>query len=150
MMKTVLSGLDIAAGREEQKLTFIYVTDLARAVFSALQSPHTRKTYPLSDGQVYTDSEYTRIVKECLGKKHVVRIKIPLGILHAVSMLCEYWGRLSGNPSTLNRDKYMIMKQRDWSCDISLSREDLSFKPEYGLKKGMQAATDWYRENGWL
>lgn len=150
MMKTVQSGLDIAAGCKEQKLTFIYVTDLANAVFSALKSPYTQKTYSLSDGQVYTDSEYAQTVKDCLGKKHVLRIKIPLGILHAISTLCEYWGRFSGKPSTLNRDKYLIMKQRDWSCDISLATKDLSFKPEYDLKKGLKTSADWYRENGWL
>jgi nucleoside-diphosphate-sugar epimerase len=150
MMKSVQSGWDMAAGRKEQKLTFIYVTDLANAVFCALQSPHVRKTYAVSDGQVYTDSEYTRIVKESLGKKHVVRIKIPLWLLYTVSALCEWTSCFSGKPSTLNRDKYLIMKQRDWSCDTTPLFNDLSFKPEYDLRKGIAACVSWYRANGWL
>jgi nucleoside-diphosphate-sugar epimerase len=150
MIKSVRSGWDITAGRKEQKLTFIYVTDLADAVFSALQSPYIRKTYPVTDGQVYTDSAYTRIVKESLGKKHLIRIKIPLWLLYLVSVLCEFFARFSGKPSTLNRDKFVIMKQRDWTCDTSLLFKDLSFTPAYDLRKGIEACVEWYRGNDWL
>jgi nucleoside-diphosphate-sugar epimerase len=150
LIKTIKNGLDVAAGFKAQKLTFIYVKDLAKAVFLALQSPFSRKTYPVADGDVYSDREYTRIVKEALGKKRVIRIRIPLFILKMASILAEAFSRLSRKPSTLNRDKYKIMKQRDWTCDTSAPERDLGFRAAYRLPHGLQESINWYRSRGWL
>ena len=150
MVKTVKSGLDVAAGLKKQLLTFIYVSDLTQAVFLALQSSFTHKIYPVTDGKIYTDKEYTQIVKNSLGKKHVLRIKIPLFILYVVSYCSEKLAQITRKPSTLNTDKYQIMKQRDWTCDTSPLFNELSFKPEYDLTKGMKTCVDWYRENNWI
>ncbi len=150
MIKTVQSGLDVAAGFKEQHLTFIYVTDLVKAVFLALESPFSGKIYPVTDGKVYTDKEYTQIVKESLGKKFVLRVKVPLWLLYLISVLAESLSKLTGKPSTLNRDKYIIMKQRDWTCNVTDILEDLSFSPEYDLKQGIDTCVKWYKDNKWL
>ncbi len=150
MMKTVQAGLDVAAGWKEQQLSFIYVTDLVQAVFLSLKTSLQNKIYPVTDGQIYTDKQYTQMVKKALGKKHVLRIKVPLSLLYLVSVISEGFSRISGKASTLNRDKYKIMKQRDWTCDVSALFEDLSFVPAYDLNKGIDACVNWYRKNGWL
>jgi nucleoside-diphosphate-sugar epimerase len=150
MLKTVKAGLDIGAGFRPQRLTFIYVRDLAEAVFLALESPLVNKCYFVADGDVYTGKEYTRLIKKALGKRFVLNIKIPLGALKAVSVLSEEWSKRSGKPSTLNRDKYKIMRQRNWTCDTAPLVNDLGFKPKYRLYEGLQESVAWYRQNGWL
>ena len=150
MMKTIRLGLDVAAGWQEQRLTFIYVTDLAQAIFLALSSKYTHKVYPVSDGKVYTDKEYTQLVKQGLGKRRVIRIKIPLFVLYSVSCCSEAISCITKKPSTLNTDKYQIMKQRDWTCDTNALFNDLSFRPEYDLRQGIDSCVGWYRANGWL
>ncbi|MCC8145904.1 MAG: NAD(P)-dependent oxidoreductase [Bacteroidales bacterium] len=150
MLKTICAGLDVAAGMETQKLTFIYVKDLVQAAFLALESSVKNKSYPVSDGKTYTDEEYTHIAKTALGKKYVLKLRVPLPMLKAVSVVAEDLSKISGKASTLNRDKYEIMKLRDWSCDIQTLKQDLHFNPEYDLKKGMQECVQWYKENGWL
>ncbi|MDR0427918.1 MAG: NAD(P)-dependent oxidoreductase [Dysgonamonadaceae bacterium] len=150
MLKTIKSGLDIAAGMKPQILSFIYVKDLIRVVFLALESEITNKSYPVADGKSYTDEEYTRIAKNALNKKHVLKLRVPLFILKTVSILAEGFSKMAKQPSTLNRDKYQIMKQRDWSCDISAIRNDFHFEAEYDLEKGMRECVSWYKENKWL
>lgn len=150
MLKTIQSGLDVAAGREIQKLTFIYVKDLVKAVFLALESPLINRSYPVSDGNTYTDEEYTKIAQNALGKKRVVKLRVPLSILKIVSVVAEEISKITKKPSTLNRDKYQIMKQRDWSCDIQSLQNDLNFKPDYDLEKGMRECVEWYKANKWL
>lgn len=150
MLKTVKSGLDVAAGFKKQYLTFIYVTDLSIAVFLALESPLKQKIYEISDGNVYTDAEYTNLVRKLLNKKLVLRIKIPLFLVYAVSVLSEFFSKMAGKTSTLNRDKYIIMKQRDWRCNPDLSPQELGFSPAYNLEEGLTESIKWYRENGWL
>lgn len=150
MLKTIRAGWNIAAGKHPQKLTFIYVKDLVKVAFQALESPIKNKSYAISDGNIYTDEEYTRIVQKALNKKHVVKIRIPLFILKMVSVLAEDFSKLMNQSSTLNRDKYQIMKQRDWSCDIQPLVRDMNFKADYNLEKGMEECVKWYRENHWL
>lgn len=150
MLKTVKSGLDVGAGFKPQHLTFIYVKDLVDAAFRALESPVKNKSYFVADGDVYTDKEYTALVKKVLGKKHVVSLKVPLFILKFVSIVAETFSRISKKPSTLNRDKYKIMKQRNWECDIEPLKKDLGFSAQYNLEEGLRESVAWYKENGWL
>ncbi|GHV11098.1 NAD-dependent dehydratase [Bacteroidia bacterium] len=150
MLKTVQSGLDVTAGFTPQKLTFVYVTDLAQAAMRALESPLTNKTYLISDGKTYSDAEYSRLAKKALGKKHVIRLCVPLFLLKIISTLCEIFGKWTHQATTLNRDKYEIMKQRDWSCNICPIAGDLKFEPQYDLERGLTECVAWYRENNWL
>lgn len=145
MLKTVDAGWDVAAGFKPQKLTFIYVKDLVKAVFLALKSPVSRKAYCVADGNVYTCDAYTQIVKTALGKRFIVKIRIPLFVLKTVSVFAEGIARLTEKPSTLNRDKYKIMKQRDWTCDTAPLRKELGFEAEYDLERGMAECVKWYR-----
>lgn len=150
MLKMVKSGLEVGAGFKPQHLTFIYVKDLVNVAFSALESDISNKHYFVADGDVYTDKEYTELVKEILNNKRVLTIKLPLWIVKSVSIIAENISKITKKPSTLNRDKYKIMKQRNWECDITPLINDFGFKAEYNLKKGLEESVNWYKENGWL
>ncbi|GAB6012021.1 NAD-dependent epimerase/dehydratase family protein [Viscerimonas tarda] len=150
MLKTVKAGLDVGAGFRPQHLTFIYVKDLVDAAFLALKSPLTNKAYFVADGDVYTDKEYTQLIKKVLGKKRALNIKIPLWLLKIVSVMSESFSKLTKKPLTLNRDKYKIMRQRNWECDTTPLIKDLGFSPKYTLFDGLTESVDWYRRNGWL
>lgn len=147
MLKTIDAGWNVTAGFESQKLTFIYVKDLAKAAFFALESPISNKAYFITDGNVYSDENYTQIVKAALGKKFTVKIRVPLFVLKGISVLSEWLAHLTKKPSTLNRDKYKIMKQRDWTCDTLPLQQDLGFKADYDLERGIAECVKWYREN---
>jgi nucleoside-diphosphate-sugar epimerase len=150
MFKTVNSGWNFTAGFQPQRLTFIYVKDLVKAVYLALESDVRQKIYCIADGDVYSDAEYTEIIMRALGKKRVIRIRVPLFLLKTVCTAAEFFGKLSGIPATLNRDKYRIMRQRDWTCDTQLIRDDLNFRADYSLERGIFECTTWYRDNKWL
>ena len=150
MLKTIQAGLDVTAGFKPQQLTFIYVKDLVKAAFLALESSMKKKTYFITDGNVYSDQEYTQIAKESLGKKKVLKLRVPLILLRIVSFICEVFSKITNKPSTLNRDKYKIMKQRDWTCNSLPTNQDLDFFADYDLRQGMKECVDWYRTNGWL
>lgn len=150
MLKTVQAGFDVGAGFKPQHLTFIYVKDLVDVVFLATESNLVNKAYFVADGDVYTDKEYTALVKKILNKKRVLSIKIPLFVLKIVSIVAECISKLTKKPSTLNRDKYKIMKQRNWECDIEPTKKELGFEPKYNLEKGLDESVKWYKNNNWL
>ncbi|MDR0538729.1 MAG: NAD(P)-dependent oxidoreductase [Tannerellaceae bacterium] len=144
-------GFDFAAGMSDQHISFIYVKDLARAVFMALESDAASgKRYFVSDGQQYTDAQFASIIKDILGKKRLLRIRVPLPLLHLACVGSELVGKLQGKAMTLNSDKFHILKARNWLCDASPLFRDLNFRPEYSLRQGLEEAIQWYRAKGWL
>ena len=87
---------------------------------------------------------------EALKKKHILNIKVPLFWVRPAAFISEKIAAMLGRVSTFNSDKYRIMKQRNWSCDISPLQMDIDFKPRYKLKDGVIKTIDWYKEKGWL
>ena len=150
MLKSIKKGLELTAGYKPQILTFLYVKDLAKVVFLAAESAAKGKIYSVSDGNSYSDETYTRLAKKALGKEHVMKLRVPLTLLKMVSVLAEMFSKISKKPSTLNRDKYNIMKRRDWTCDISPLIHDLGFQAEYDLERGIRECVIWYTNQGWL
>lgn len=150
LMKAVKNGLDVGAGYKKQLLSFIYVEDLVNVIFSLIDRGIRRKEYFVSDGDAYTDREFNAIVQEALRKKNVLRLKIPLFLVKPAAFISEKTAALFGKATTFNSDKYRIMKQRNWACDITPLKEDINFQPAYRLKEGVMKTVEWYRKEGWL
>ncbi len=150
-IKSVQSGIDFAAGRIPQRITFIYVKDLARVAFLALENVAVRnKHYFVADGDVHTDESFARLIQEILEKKRVLRGRIPLPLVRFACVCSEVIGKILGKSMTLNTDKYIILKQRNWICDVEPLQNDLDFIAEYPLRKGLEEAIAWYKKEGWL
>ena len=145
MIKSIDRHFDFSVGFKKQLLTFIYVDDLVSAMYDALASDAVNKKYFISEGRVYTQDEFRKIVAEELGVKFVIPIKMPLWALYIVSFISEKWGKIRMKPTTLNLDKYKIMRQRNWDCDISDAVKDFGFKPKFTLRDGIKATVAAYK-----
>ncbi|MCP9610492.1 NAD-dependent epimerase/dehydratase family protein [Coprobacter tertius] len=150
MMKTIKAGFDFSVGYRKQFITFIYVKDLVKVMFLAIVKGVTQKAYFISDGSAYTSTQFRKYVAKALGKKIVIPVRLPLFVVKAVSCISGYLSSITGKAATLNTDKYRIMKQRNWICDISATVSELGFYPDYPLDKGVAETVNWYKENGWL
>ncbi len=150
MFKSIKSGFDFSVGMRKQLLSFIYVQDLVEAMFEAIDKAPTGKTYLIAEDRSYTQKEFRQIVAAELGKKVVIPMNMPIWAVYLVSVIAEKWGVIRMKPSTLNRDKFNIMKQRNWSVDISEARKDFGFAPKVDLKEGVKRSIKWYKENNWL
>jgi nucleoside-diphosphate-sugar epimerase len=138
-IESIRSGFDFAVGMRPQHITFIYVKDLAEVTFQALENETIlNRAYFVADGDVYTDTQFARMIQDILQKKHVFRARIPKWIVFIVCLCSEWAGRLTGHAKTLNTDKYKILKQRNWICDTEPLRTELGFKPTYNLRKGLE------------
>ena len=96
------------------------------------------RSYFVADGDVYTDDEFASLIQELLHRRHVLHARIPLWLARVVCTVSEAIGRMTGRPATLNTDKYHILKQRNWICDVSPLRHELGFTPEYNLRRGLE------------
>ncbi len=147
MIKSIDSHWDFGVGYRKQLLTFIYVEDLVNAVYDALEAGVVKKKYIISEDKAYTQAQFRKIVADELGGKWVIPMKLPMWIVYVASVVAEKWGVAQMKPSTLNRDKFKIMKQRNWSCDVSDAKRDFNFSPRFSLREGIKATVKAYLED---
>lgn len=150
MAKSIKGHTDFAVGYKPQDLTFVFVLDVVQAVFLALEKGVSGRKYFLSDGKVYDSRTFSDLIRCELGNPWLIRIKAPVWLLRVITWCGDFWGRLSGKVSALNNDKYHIMKQRNWRCDITPAVSELGYRPQYDLERGVKITMQWYRDNGWL
>ena len=150
MAKSIQKHVDFSVGFRRQDLTFVYVKDIVQAIFLGIEKNVTRRTYFLTDGNVYKSRAFSDLIQKELGNPFVLHLKCPLIVLKVISLLAEFIATRSGKSSTLNSDKYKIMKQRNWQCDIIPTINELGYAPEYDLEKGVHETIAWYKNEGWL
>ncbi|MDE6628762.1 MAG: NAD(P)-dependent oxidoreductase [Muribaculaceae bacterium] len=145
MVKCIDRHFDFGVGFRRQMLTFIYVEDLVRAMFEALASGVENRKYIISEDKAYSQKEFRSIVAEALGGKWVVPVRLPLWAAWVASAVAEKAARWQGKTSTLNLDKFKIMKQRNWTCDVSDARRDFGFTARINLREGIRRTVEAYR-----
>ena len=150
MAKSIQQHSDFAVGYKRQDITFVYVKDVVQAVFLALEKGEDGRKYFLSDGEVYQSATFSNLIHEALGRPWWIRITAPVWVLRVVTFFGEYVGRLTGKVTALNNDKYNILKQRNWRCDIQPAIDELGYQPKYKLKQGVEETIKWYKDNKWL
>ena len=150
MAKSIKAHTDFAVGFKQQDITFVYVTDVVQAVFLACEKGVTGRRYFLSDGEVYQSSTFSNLIRKELGNPWWIRITAPLWVLRIVTFCGEYIGKMTGKVTALNNDKYNIMRQRNWRCDIEPARRELGYEPQVKLEEGVKRSIAWYKGNNWL
>ncbi len=150
MVKALYRHVEFAVGFKRQDLTFIYVKDVVQAIFLGIEKQVRHRVYFLADGQVYPSHTFSELIRKELGNPFVVRITCPLCLLKVISLFAEWITKRRGKIGTLNSDKYNIMKQRNWQCDITPTIKELGFTPQYDLARGVKETIAWYKEKGWI
>lgn len=150
MAKSIKQHVDFSVGYQKQEITFIYVKDLVQAIFLGIQKGIVQREYFVSDGNVYESRAFSDYIQKELNIKLLFHIKAPLWLLKSICYVSGKISKLAKKPSTLNMDKYQIMKQRNWQCDIEPLKQELGFVPQYDLEKGVRETIAWYKKEGWL
>ena len=150
MAKSIQQHSDFAVGYQQQDITFVYVSDVVQAVFLALTNGENGRKYFLSDGEVYQSTTFSDLIHEELGRPWWIRIKAPIWVLRIITFIGEYVGQMTGKVTALNNDKFHILKQRNWRCDIQPAIDELGYQPTVKLEEGVRRSIKWYKEHGWL
>ncbi len=142
-------GFNLQPGIGSQRLTFIYVKDLASLILNATLSHHVKKTFFAADGKVYTADVFTKLIEKNLNKK-TIKIKVPISIVRTLAFFTENTGKIWGKYAILNSDKVNELEARVWNCDVSNLNHELGFTAKYDLQAGIDETISWYKANNWL
>ena len=77
----------------------------------------------------------------------MIPVRLPLWMAKAASVVAEKYGVFKMQPSTLNTDKYKIMKQRNWNADPSEAEADFGFVARHSLPEGIRLTVEAYRRD---
>ena len=149
LFKLINSHIEPYIGLKNQALTFVYVKDLANAVFDAMATGKSRKAYFVTDGHVYDRGNLGAIIKTTLNKK-TFRINIPLGLVRIVAFFNEIANTLSGKTSILNFEKVNELGSLNWQCDNQTLCDETGFVAHYNLENGLIETAAWYKKEKWL
>lgn len=150
MLQTLKRHINPAIGFKPQYITFIYVKDLVKAIFLAIEKKAYGKEYFVADGDIWTSDSYADMAKKELGVKFALPIRVPCFLVKAIAYTLDTVCGWFGYTPTLNKDKYNILSARNWRCDVKPLENDLGFVAEYPLRLGLQECIEWYRKEGWL
>jgi UDP-glucose 4-epimerase len=148
IFKQFNKGLEPYIGKASQKLSFIYVKDLANAAIKALYNGK-QKAYNLSDGNFYDRYQLADITKHILSVK-TWKFHLPVNFIKLVASFAEIIGSLRRQTPVINREKLNELTATNWSCSIDDAQHDLGFYPRYDLEAGLIETISWYKANAWL
>ncbi len=148
-VKFLCRGIDFKVGIKPQTLSFIYVKDLARVVFDALESKLINKLWFVSDGKRYNHRDFGKAVSKSL-KRKIIHIPVPLKLAIFLGGANEIIAGLAKYPPLINREKIAELAAANWVYDSNPISMDLGFKPEFDLFEGMNETIEWYKKEGWI
>jgi len=146
--KLIKKHLQPLIGFTTPNVSFIYVKDLVKIIFAALESNITNKAYFVSDGVISNSMILGDTIKKHLNKK-TIKIRIPISLLKIAAFFLELVFGLFGKTPTVNLEKINELKS-SWVCDIKSLEHDFNFKADYNLNKGIYETAQWYKKEKWL
>ena len=143
-------GLTLEMTGGDRYLNLCYVEDLVSALLLlAERKTVSGSAYFVAENRSYSWAEFRELLL-ATGGVQARTIKIPYGLAYLVGLVSEVGSRFTNRPAVANRQKVREAAQRYWLCDLGKIENDLCFRAEYSLKKGLELTWKWYRKNQWL
>ena len=143
-------GLVMEMRGGDRYLNLCYVADLTAALLlSAERSTESGSVYFVAESRTYSFSEFKDLLLST-GGVTARTIKVPYRVACLIGLVSEIGSLFTGRPALANRQKVREADQRYWLCDTDKIEDDLCFRAEYPLQKGLDLTWKWYRKNRWL
>jgi nucleoside-diphosphate-sugar epimerase len=149
-------GINPMAGFHDPRIAFVHVEDLIDAILAAAihgrecvgPEPHDhggRGVYFVADREFVSFAQFARYAALGLGRKRLLDLRLPLGLVHGAAWLTEQTGRLFGRRSTFNPDKIREARCAEWTCDLEATEHELGWSPASPLEQRVHQFASMYR-----
>ena len=147
--RLAMRGLAPHVGPTDQRLSMVYVSDLARGLITAALCGVGKGVYYVSDGMVHTWRTVTDVIASAVGRQVRV-VPIAPALATTAAHVSRLLARLTGSKPLLTPERVRDLRQSDWSCDDSRARSELGYSSATPLAEGMRETAHWYVSEGWL
>jgi len=143
-------GLTIEMAGGDRYLNLCYVEDLAAALLLlAGCKTENGSAYFVAENRPYSWSEFRALLLST-GGVTARTIKLPYAVAYLFGLVSEIGSQFTKRPALANRQKVREAAQQYWLCDVGKIENDLGFRAEYPLQKGLELTWQWYRQKQWL
>ncbi len=157
MLTMARLGVFLQPGLTRRYYSWLHVLDVCDGLIAAglngktvRQDDPTAGVYYLSDDQEYTWTDLYNALSRALGKGKARVVPVPYTLGYAAAFAAEIRSRLTNSTSIVNLDKAREGSFEAWICSAQRARNELSFKPAFGLESGFQDTVQWYRKEGFV
>ena len=138
ILKLARNGIVTPTGPHGQRISLVYVDDVASACISWLKHWQNcqQQIFDLDDGHPGGYS-WREIAEISSGGRHL-SVRIPTWFLSAVARINLSSSRLLGRAPMLTPGKVRELTQPDWLCDNERFIAATGWRPEFELKNGLK------------
>jgi len=150
VFKSVYKGINLKVGFKEQIVSIIHVWDLVSGILLAAEHPDsTGQIFFVANDDPYRWNDVIEILKNIMGKK-VINFSVPFFLAYGVASFIEMVAKIKRQPTILNRQKIIEVKQPYWVVSNRKITKMLGYHPEVSLEQGLRLTYEWYLQNHWL
>ena len=136
-------------GRASAAYTFVYVTDVVRAIAAAVDRGASGDVLFVGHSKPVTTRALLEGVRNAVGRGAMI-VPVPLAVLKLVALLGDVGGAVRGKPLPMNSRRYAELATAGFVCRVDRLRDRLGVVATVGLDEGLAEAAAWYRREGRL
>ena len=127
-------------GSGQNKIHFIYVKNLMKALLKARTKGKDGEIYLVADENPTTYEEFYKILREELGVE-----KEPSKIPIFIAKMIAFFYKIFGKKSIVSKE-HIERLTRNRNYDIKKARKELTYKPKYNLRKGIKETIKYFKK----
>lgn len=148
LYKAIKSGQFLLIGDGNNKMHYVYVTDLVAATFLAATSKKTNGEYIIAGEKPTAFIDVIKNVSSSIGKS-LPKIKIPKFLALVIAYCMQLVQKLTGISMPLFPSRVRTMTTT-YYYNISKAKKELGYTPLIDFKSGAKMVGKWYIENKYL
>jgi nucleoside-diphosphate-sugar epimerase len=140
LFQSMFRGLAPLIGSDNNRVSLLFVEDLAEAIVSWLQNgKHSQRFYELHDGHQngYSWQEIIGVVEHLNGKS-IVRAKIPVFFVKMAASINLMAAKIFGGSPMLTPGKVRELTHPNWVADNKRLSSDTGWVPKVLLEEGLR------------
>ncbi|HVM63365.1 MAG TPA: NAD-dependent epimerase/dehydratase family protein [Acidimicrobiales bacterium] len=143
----LLARRSIVAGRGDNALPLVYVTDAVRGLLLALDDDRAvGQAFNITNDDVVTQRAFLETAAAALGAPRP-RAHVPYRLLYAAAWSAEHVARRTGRRPALTR-LGVVFAATDMRFSIEKARRVVGYAPEMPLTDGVRLAAEWFQGRG--
>lgn len=149
LFRMAAGGVVPLVGRPDAAYTFIYVSDVVRAIVAALATPPAAETFFVGHPDPVTPRRLLETIQHAISRRGVL-VPLPMSMTWVAAQVCDVLGRATGRPMLINRARYAELASPGFVCRVDRLRDGLGVVAATDLAAGIAKTAEWYRGEGWL
>lgn len=150
--KMALSKFVFNAGKQLPKLNLIYVKELVKNLeFVIAKDKFFKKRFHMGYPEIITTEKFVETIRKTCGiNKKYYYIKIPIPVVEVFSIFLDFFQKLTGKISILNKEKIMEIKALYWIVDSDEFYKFSGLKVKYPFEQMVKDTLNFYIKNGYI